>query len=42
LSTTVDHLLEVRWERCLLCLAWLLAGGSALFRFWRLFPVRKH
>jgi hypothetical protein len=42
LSTTVDHLLEVRWERCLLCLAWLFAGGFALFRFWNLLPVRKH
>jgi hypothetical protein len=42
LSTTVDHLLEVRWERCLLCSAWLFAGGFALFRLWKLLPVRKH
>jgi hypothetical protein len=42
LSTTVDHLLEARWERCLLCLAWLFAGGLALFRFWKLLPVRRH
>jgi hypothetical protein len=30
LSTTVDHLLSVRWERCLICLAWLLAGAFQL------------
>jgi len=41
LSTTVDHLLAVRWERYLLCLAWLFAGGFALLRHWRLFHVRK-
>jgi hypothetical protein len=40
LSTTVDHLLAVRWERCLLCLAWLLAGGVPLFRLWQIFRVR--
>jgi len=26
LSTTVDHLLAVRWERCVLCFIWLLVG----------------
>ena len=30
LSTTVDHLLAFRWERCLLCLAWLLTGLAPL------------
>jgi hypothetical protein len=32
LSTTVDHLLAARWERCLLCLAWLLVGAIPLIR----------
>lgn len=32
LSTSVDHLLEARWERCLMCLAWLLIGGIPLLR----------
>jgi hypothetical protein len=41
LSTTVDHLLAVRWERFLLCLAWLFAGGFPLLRLWRLFQVRE-
>ena len=41
LSTTVDHILAVRWERSLLCLTWLFAGGFALLRHWRLFHVRK-
>jgi hypothetical protein len=30
LSTTVDHLLDFRWERCLMCLAWLLVGVTPL------------
>jgi hypothetical protein len=30
LSTTVDHLLAYRWERCLICLAWLLVGVAPL------------
>jgi hypothetical protein len=25
-----------------LCLAWLFAGGFALFRIWNLLQVRKH
>jgi hypothetical protein len=32
LSTTVDHLLNYRWERFLMCLVWLLAGGIPLVR----------
>jgi phosphate/sulfate permease len=40
LSTSVDHLLADRWERCLLCLAWLLAGILPLRRLWNLFHVR--
>src|SRR5271155_2269100 len=30
LSTTVDHLLRFEWERCLICLAWLLLGVTPL------------
>jgi hypothetical protein len=30
LSTTVDHLLAYRWERCLMCVAWLLTGIAPL------------
>jgi hypothetical protein len=41
LSTTVDHLLAVRWERFLLCWAWLFTGGFALLRHWRRFHVRR-
>lgn len=41
LSTSVDHLLAVRWERWLLSLAWLFIGGFALYRHWRLFRVRR-
>jgi hypothetical protein len=37
LSTTVDHLLAERWERCLFCLAWLLAGAFPLHRLWQQF-----
>jgi hypothetical protein len=32
LSTAVDHLLEARWERCVMCAAWLLVGGMPLLR----------
>jgi hypothetical protein len=41
LSTTVDHLLAVRWERCLLCLAWLTVGGFPLLGLRRLIRVRE-
>jgi hypothetical protein len=40
LSTTVDHLLTVRWERCLFCLAWLLAGAYPLLGLWHLVHAR--
>jgi hypothetical protein len=36
LSTTVDHLLRFHWERCLLCLAWLLVGFAPLIGLRRL------
>jgi hypothetical protein len=32
LSTTVDHLLATRLERCVMCSSWLLAGGIPLIR----------
>jgi hypothetical protein len=35
LSTTVDHLLERHWERCVLYTAWLLMGAGPLWRLWR-------
>jgi hypothetical protein len=35
LSTTVDHLLVVRWGRWILCVTWLLAGAAPLLRLWR-------
>jgi hypothetical protein len=35
LSTTIDHLLAMRWERGVLCLAWLLVGAVPLFRLRR-------
>lgn len=41
LSTTIDHLLAVRWERCLICLAWLLAGAYPLQRLWHVAQVRE-
>lgn len=41
LSTTVDHLLAVRWERCILCLAWLMSGGLSLHRLWRILQSRE-
>jgi hypothetical protein len=41
LSTTVDHLLAYRWERCLLCVAWLSAGALPLFRLSRSLRVRE-
>jgi hypothetical protein len=40
LSTTVDHLLAFRWERCLLCLAWLLVGAIPLIRLRQFFQAR--
>jgi hypothetical protein len=41
LSTTVDHLLAVRWERFIICVAWLFTGGFALVRLWRITQDRK-
>jgi hypothetical protein len=40
LSTTVDHLLAVRWERCLLCFAWLRVGVIPLIGLRRLSQAR--
>lgn len=34
LSTTVDHLLVDHWGRCLLFLAWIAVGASALRRLY--------
>jgi hypothetical protein len=41
LSTMVDHLLEVRWERCLVCLTWLLVGWCPLLRLWQFSRIGK-
>jgi hypothetical protein len=32
LSTTIDHLLKMQWERSIFCFAWLLAGTVPLIR----------
>jgi hypothetical protein len=32
LSTTIDHLLAMHWERWLFCLTWLLVGALPLLR----------
>lgn len=40
LSTTVDHLLAVRWVRCWICLAWLLAGAFQLYQLRQLRRIR--
>ena len=40
LSTTVDHLLAQRWERCLLCSAWLLTGVIPLIGLRQLVHAR--
>jgi hypothetical protein len=41
LSTAVDHLLRFHWERCLMCVAWLLVGVAPLIGLRRLTQSRE-